>query len=172
MSEFQISVLSDEDWLDYKSIRLESLRESPDSFGSTFEREAEFVAEHWKSRLRISPTMHDAVALAASADQSYIGLLSCIIPESNTKNAHLFQMWVSPKHRGKGIGTALINRVKNWAAVRGVEKLLLSVTTINSDAISLYQTIGFYPVGDTEALREGSSLKSQTMEIKLVANDA
>jgi len=35
MSEFEIRELSEKDWLEYKAVRLESLNDSPSSFGST-----------------------------------------------------------------------------------------------------------------------------------------
>jgi len=55
MSNFEIKSLSECDWREYKTIRLESLQDSPDSFGSTYEREISFSPEQWKSRLRIDP---------------------------------------------------------------------------------------------------------------------
>lgn len=171
MSDITIRELSENDWREYKSIRLKSLRDSPDSFGSTYEREVSFAAEQWKSRLKISSTIHDAVAFAAIADQSFIGLVSCVIHKPETKAGHLYQMWVSPEFRGAGVGTALVERVKRWAGTRDIEKLLLSVTTINGAAISLYQTIGFNSVGQTEPLRKGSNLKSQIMQISLATKD-
>lgn len=170
MDDFEIIVLSETDWQDYKSVRLESLRESPDSFASTYDRELSFMPEQWKSRLRISSSIHDAVAIAAVAEKRFIGLLSCVIREPDTNSAHMYQMWVSPDYRKRGIGTALVNFVKSWAADKGMETLLLSVTTINTEAVSLYQSIGFNPVGETKPLREGAILKSQMMEIKLDAN--
>jgi len=83
-------------------------------------------------------------------------------------SAFLYQMWVSPAFRGQGIGMALVDRVKVWAASKGVSDLQLSVTTINTAAVGLYESIGFYPVGNTEPLREGSTLVSQSMKFDLV----
>lgn len=160
-------MLSEYDWQNYKLIRLESLRESPDSFGSTYERECEFTTEQWKSRLRIASSQHDALAIAAVIDKCFIGLLSSVIRKSETSTAELYQMWVSPDFRNQGIGTALILAMKSWAADKGVEKLRLSVTTINIEAVSLYQSIGFDPDGNTEPLRAGSMLQSQIMEMKI-----
>lgn len=79
----------------------------------------------------------------------------------------LLQMWVAPDYRGLGIGMALVDRIKNWAYKKDVENLVLSVTTINTGAIALYKKLGFYRAGDSEQLRVGSKLKSQTMEITL-----
>ena len=171
MSNYEIKEFSDSDWRGYKSIRLSSLQESPDSFASTYEREASFSTEQWQARLKISPSIHDAIALGAIVDELYAGLLSCVIHKPDANSAHLYQMWVAPDYRGLGIGMALVDRIKSWACQRDVEKLVLSVTTINTEAIALYEKLGFYSVGDSEQLRAGSTLKSQTMEITLKRED-
>ena len=171
MSIYEIKELSDSDWRGYKSIRLSSLQDSPNSFASTYEREASFSTEQWQARLRISSSIHDALALGAVVDESFVGLLSCVIHKPDTSSAHLYQMWVAPEYRGKGVGMALVDRIKSWACQRDVENLVLSVTTINTEAIALYKKLGFYSVGDSEQLRPGSKLKSQTMEITLNRED-
>ena len=53
---------------------------------------------------------------------------------------------VDPKHRGKGIGTALIERFIDTARQRGMEKLFLEMRDGNP-AERLYRTMGFEPVG-------------------------
>jgi ribosomal protein S18 acetylase RimI-like enzyme len=81
-------------------------------------------------------------------------------------------MWVAPEYRGDGVGMALVEQVRKWAYKRNIENLLLSVTTVNSAAMSLYKKIGFETIGQTELLRPGSTLESQIMEAKLNANDS
>ncbi len=167
MSNFLIKEMSESDWCEYRSIRLESLRDSPDSFASTYQREASFTDEQWRKRLRVPPDIHSALALAAIENQSFIGLLSCVLTAPETRCAHLYQMWVSPEYRGMGVGRSLVDRAISWAATRATGYIQLSVTTINADAISLYTALGFSPTGHTEPLREGSDLISQTMQMKM-----
>lgn len=167
MAEFTLKELSESDWREYQTVRLASLQESPDSFASTYKRESGFTEDQWRARLRLSPTIRDAVALAAISDQTYIGLVSCVIHSSSSECGHLYQMWVAPEHRGKGIGTALIRQVIAWASNRDITSLVLSVTTTNDDAVALYQSIGFATTGETEPLRKRSKLHSQTMKMNL-----
>ena len=143
MSKHSIRELSATDWFNYKAIRLMSLQDSPDSFGSTYERE---------------------VLFAAVDKESFVGLLSCVIQAPSTNRANLYQMWVRPELRGNGVGLDLVTRAKQWAYSRHVSNLSLSVTMINSDAINLYSKLGFKAVGETESLRPGSDLKCQIME--------
>jgi len=172
MSIHSIRGLTDSDWLEYKTIRLRSLQDSPDSFGSTYEREAVFQVEQWQARLKGSASVRDAVTLAAFSGDSCVGLLSCVISDDVTRRAQLYQMWVAPENRRKGVGISLVNHAKQWAYKRNIRTLVLSVTTVNAEAISLYKSNGFVPTGETEPLRQGSSLESQTMEAKLNANDS
>lgn len=172
MDNHSIRELSESDWAEYKAIRLRSLQDSPDSFVSTYERESKFQTEQWKARLRVSPSIHDAVVLAAVVGDTYVGLLSCVIQRPGTRSAHLNQMWVAPEYRGCGIGMALVKKARKWVYKRSIGNLLLSVVTVNAAAISLYQNIGFKPIGETELLRPGSSLESQIMEAKLNENDS
>ena len=167
MTQYSIKQLSEDDWREYRSIRLSSLKDSPDAFGSTYDVEAAFVQEQWKSRLRISATMHDAVALMASCDDVSVGLLSAVMHAKSDTSASLYQMWVAPEFRGAGIGSALIKQVINWGVARGVTSLKLSVTTINTEAVSLYQSMGFKSFGSEEPLRAGSELRTQSMELAL-----
>ena len=49
--------------------------------------------------------------------------------------------------RGRGIGRALIQHVEGWAADRGIERMLLSVSEGNEGAIRLYRSIGYAESG-------------------------
>lgn len=50
---------------------------------------------------------------------------------------------VAPGHRGKGIGKALLNEVKNWAEIRELKYVELNVLTQNNHAIEMYEKMGF-----------------------------
>ncbi len=50
---------------------------------------------------------------------------------------------VTPMHRGRGIGTALLHRALMGFAKRGLERCFLEVTAENADAIRLYERLGF-----------------------------
>jgi ribosomal protein S18 acetylase RimI-like enzyme len=50
---------------------------------------------------------------------------------------------ITSEHRGRGLGTALINRSLEGFRDAGVERVHLEVTAQNEDAIRLYKRLGF-----------------------------
>jgi ribosomal protein S18 acetylase RimI-like enzyme len=82
--------------------------------------------------------------------------------------AHLFQVWVAPEYRGHGIGRALTDAVIAWARTLGLHALRLGVTPYHPAAARLYRSIGFVNAGEPEALRPGSSVLCQPMQLDLI----
>lgn len=50
---------------------------------------------------------------------------------------------VSPGHRGRGIGRALMEHAAEFARERGAEHLWLEVSTVNAPAVHAYRRMGF-----------------------------
>lgn len=167
MIRFEIKELKVSDWESYKQVRLASLKDSPDSFGSTYEREKAFSEADWKARLRPQPGVNISFPVVAESHGDIVGLASGVIWEEDPAVAHVYQMWVLPEARGKGIATALLNTITAWAELRGCELMKLVVTTTNEAAVNLYRSFGFYPSGNLEPLRESSALETQPMAKEL-----
>lgn len=168
MSRFEIRELTPTDWISYKTVRLNSLRDSPDAFGATYEREAAISDSEWQKRLSPKPGVNISYPLVAEIDSRPVGLASAVIWDEDPDVAHIYQMWVLPDVRGMGIAGTLLERISAWAESRRCSLLKLSVTTVNDAAVKLYQRAGFKPAGPLEPLREGSALQTQPMARKLV----
>jgi len=172
MSNVEIKVFYECDWEIYKSLRLESLIDSPDSFGSTLEREAMFSEDEWKTLINASGNPAHTLPIFAVLNDSPIGLALGLVDNSDSNFGHIYQMWVSPRHRGTGIGRALLTRIVSWSKELELSSLELAVTTSNSEAISLYESFGFITNGQMESLREGSSLITQQMIFRVGGSNA
>lgn len=59
------------------------------------------------------------------------------------RHAHIFLLYVAPEHRRKGIATALLRYLENWATARGDRQIGLQVFQANSSALNLYQQLGY-----------------------------
>lgn len=53
------------------------------------------------------------------------------------------EIFILPKHRGKGFGKAVLALVKSEAALLGIKALQLEVARSNESAQSMYKSAGF-----------------------------
>ncbi len=59
------------------------------------------------------------------------------------RGAHIFLLYVVPEHRRRGIGTALMRYVEDWARTRGDRQIGLQVFQSNKGALNLYNQLGY-----------------------------
>ncbi|GAB4537842.1 MAG: GNAT family N-acetyltransferase [Pleurocapsa sp.] len=59
------------------------------------------------------------------------------------KYAHIFLIFVTPQHRRRGIGKAMMKVAEDWAKDRGDRQIGLQVFPSNQAALNLYQNLGY-----------------------------
>ncbi|MER6444861.1 GNAT family N-acetyltransferase [Streptomyces venezuelae] len=69
---------------------------------------------------------------------------------------------VSPGHRGRGIGRALMECADRFARERGAEHLWLEVSSVNAPAVHAYRRMGFAFCGLDTALYGGTPAAGET----------
>ncbi|MFK0730902.1 MAG: GNAT family N-acetyltransferase [Gloeotrichia echinulata DVL01] len=74
------------------------------------------------------------------------------------RHPHIFLLYVVPEHRRRGIGTALMRYVENWATQRGDRQIGLQVFQSNQTALHLYHQLGY----QTQSLWMVKSLQKET----------
>ncbi|MCX6043840.1 MAG: GNAT family N-acetyltransferase [Chloroflexi bacterium] len=139
----KILPLHAEDAQSVHALRLRSLREHPEAFGSAYEDEVKFPIERVVERLQTSA---DKISLGAWIDEELVGFVSFNrYPGRKTRHrASLGAMYVKPEARGQGVGAALLNEVIHHArALVDLEEVTLAVTVGNETAHRLYQAVGF-----------------------------
>jgi len=146
-----------------------SLQDSPDSFGSSYEHESLFSNSEWATRLDPKNRAKYARPLIAELNGIAVGLAWGLLHNPQDKTAHIYQMWVSPDVRGRGVGSLLLKNIIAWAKNSDLDHISLAVTTINLPAVKLYKAYGFEPYGPVEKLRDASILFVQPMKLKLCA---
>ena len=156
-----------EEWRVYRDLRLRALLDTPDAFGSTYEREASRTDAEWEDRLASGLTGLEQMPVVALVGETPVGLAWGRVDEQDATVAHLFQVWVSPEHRGQGIGRSLTNAVIAWARDLGLLALRLGVTPSHPAALRLYREAGFVEAGEPHPLRPGSPVSCQPMQLSL-----
>jgi len=142
-------LLGPEDWQAFREVRLAALKEAPYAFGSKFDAEVGASEDSWRLRLT------GWTRFAAQVDGQVVGTVGVGHGEF-TGSAALTSLWVDPGFRGRGLGSALIEAVVDWARERDFSQILLWVTEGNQHAEELYLQNGFVRTGGEieEPLRE------------------
>lgn len=105
---------------------------------------------HWEAHFRkkIEPYIEGNRTekwVAEGASREFLGYV--ILGESGfltpETHAFIYDVWVAPDYRGKGIGKALVEWAGDWARKRGHRKIKLEVSETNARALHVYQSLGF-----------------------------
>lgn len=156
-----------QEWPTYRELRLRSLADSPDAFGRTLAEEGTRPDDEWAERLRSGCESGTDLPLLAEVDSLPVGLAwGRFSNPANRRQASLFQMWVDPRFRRRGVGRTLLDAVIGWARDSGADYLMLGVTC-DTPAMRMYEKRGFTPVGERNVLRQGSPLFGQPMQLRL-----
>lgn len=109
--------------------------------------------------------------VARSADRQVIGHVDLrAYPESFTEHRCLLGIGVDRRHRQVGLGAALIDHARQWAAQAAqLEWIDLQVISENQAAVRLYQRAGFVKMGELPDMFriDGRSFAYTTMSMPL-----
>lgn len=170
----QISVrrFNPAEWPIYKALRLRALEESPNAFGSTLDLEREQTDAAWTERLQNAVSSGQDCALIAEVEGTPSGLVWAKADANDSGTVNIFQMWVAPQARGRGVGDALLQAAIHWAKQYGARFAKLGATCGDNPAVRLYQRTGFVEFGATEPIRAGSAVLIQNMILAIAKNAA
>jgi len=133
-------------------LRLAALLDTPWAFASTYESELGLSLAQWSERARRGATGGDAATFVATEGDHGVGLVSAFRARDDPSSVELVSMWTAPSARRRGIGSALVAAVLNWAAEAGPGRVSLWVAEDNDAAINLYAAQGFTRTRDTQPL--------------------
>lgn len=171
MSEgIRIRRFASSEWPAYRALRLRSLLDAPEAFGSSFAAEEAWAQELWMARLTaasVSGRDCPLVAESTGPDGTMLGLLWAKCDAEDAGIVNLFQMWVAPEARGRGVAAALVDEAVAWARSIQARLVQLGVVCSNEAAIQLYLRKGFRNAGTPAPIRPGSALLEQAMHLPL-----
>jgi ribosomal protein S18 acetylase RimI-like enzyme len=134
--------LNADDSAAYRAIRLEGLAAAPSAFGASLAEDTALPDEEWKARL----TRNFAYGVF---DGSELGGIAGFFAEGGAKTrhrGHLVGVYTRPSFRGTGASRMLLAAVID-AAREHVQFLYLQVTQTNTQAVRLYERMGFVVYG-------------------------
>ena len=148
MSEINVRALGEDDWQQYRDIRLAALREAPEAFVATREQEEAFDEKMWRERLRRTRR------LVAERDGSPLGVVSLGQAQEPYAGAgELFGLWVAPEARGTGVAWKLVEAGAAQALLDGRSPLSYWVGTDNGRAVAFASSFGFRPGATRRPMR-------------------
>jgi ribosomal protein S18 acetylase RimI-like enzyme len=148
MSEINVRALSEEDWEQFRAIRLTALRDSPQAFVATAAQEAALDEQAWRQRMR------RARRLVAECDGSQVGVVSLGQGDpEHSCTGELFGLWVAPQGRGAGVAWKLVEAGAAQALADGHKNLGYWVGTNNGPAVAFASSFGFRPTGTRRPMR-------------------
>lgn len=165
--EILVRRLLPDEWQAYRALRLRALADAPDAFGSTLAAEQALPDDTWAARVAKSAVSGIDCALVAQAGGLLVGLLWAKVDADDAGRVNLFQAWVAPDRRGRGVATALLDEALGWARARGTRVVHLGVNSANTGARRLYERAGFRPIGAPYPMREGAAHMEQEMRLRL-----
>jgi len=104
-----------------------------------------------KQQIAYLLTNHKFVRLVAKINKEITGfIIGEICAEKPPTTGHILIIDVLPKHRRKGIGLKLLQRLENIFRDKGVKICFLEVREDNVAALSLYLKQGYRKIGKLE----------------------
>jgi ribosomal protein S18 acetylase RimI-like enzyme len=139
-----------DEWQKYKELRLQSLKEYPSAFSSSYEESVSKPDEDWRKTLEASIKFEESGILCAYDGENMIGCVGAYWKnKSKTKHvANVGLMYVKPQYHGQKLGEKLLVELLSILRSMGqFRKVKLEVVTNNLPAFNLYKKLGFLESG-------------------------
>lgn len=145
MDNIEIIKLDPSRWREYKELRLEALKDSPQAFLVTYNDELAQPDEKWQNRIK-----EEGIKLFAKDNTKLIGMVGAYTERFGSIR-HVAKIWgtyVNPDYRSKGVGQRLMEEViSEIKKMPQVSKINIEVVETQIGAWGLYKKLGFKEVG-------------------------
>jgi ribosomal protein S18 acetylase RimI-like enzyme len=106
------------------------------------------AANHQKGLHLLINSHNRGIALVAEKNGLVIGMVTGqtnISTVEGTLALTLEDMVIDEMHRGKSVGTNLMNCVMEWAKIQGIPRMQLLADKTNESALAFYKKLGWKP---------------------------
>lgn len=154
MNAISVITLPPSRWQEYKDLRLEALQNDPTAFATTHQEDLAIPPFEWQERLQ-SAQEGKSYMLFAEYEGKIIGMVGALLYQGKCveHKATIVSMYLKPEYRGHGVAKKLMLAIMD--RLQADEKIVhvqLTVNTQNTQAIKLYESIGFKKIGILEKL--------------------
>jgi ribosomal protein S18 acetylase RimI-like enzyme len=132
------------------------------------------AVDEWYGADRLTESLDDnaAVFVVAVDSGSVVGFAQSEISTGRETVGYLDWLHVIPEHRGGGIGSQLLRRLKQQLIDAGVDRLEGRVLVDNRSGVGFYEEQGFTDVGTRTVEIHGKSFEEQVYSTFLEDTDA
>ncbi|MCL4384226.1 GNAT family N-acetyltransferase [Patescibacteria group bacterium] len=141
----EIVTLPSSAWELYKTLRLLSLKESPQAFATRYDDEASAPDSFWQDRLQAAADGR-SWTIFAKLNNQLIGMMSAYQRDDADRTnriAEVVGVYLVPRFRGQGISGQLLDALLGQLKKSGIVTVRLSVNEDQLAAINLYFNKGF-----------------------------
>jgi GNAT superfamily N-acetyltransferase len=117
--------------------------------------------KHWRN------AVVQRTRFVAEVDGNVAGMVGAG-PGEFAGSAALTSLWVDPRFRDRGVGSALVETVVGWASDQGFSQVLLWVTEVNRNAERFYVHHGFARTGRVSQVRPGEPAVENEMSKQIM----
>ena len=158
LPDCEISRLSAADAEAFSLLRREVTLDNPVAMGLTYDEELTRPLQGFRDQLSFA---EPNAVFGAFVNSELVGTAAVAWPSLRASSRHKVNLWavfVSPRHRRRGIGRTLVETAVAHALANGARRVNLTVFVPNEAAVALYESLGFQHFGtEPEAIRIGDS---------------
>ena len=155
----------------HRDVRLRALSEAGDLLGGTFAEAAAEPAHYWQQLTHgVTQTGREVLVIAVEGGHP-VGCAYGMLDSSLVDIGRVRGMWVEPICRARGIGSALLRAVFDWASENRLRSLTLWVPPHAEAAIYLYQRARFRETGNSAPLLANPDLNLLEMAADVISGD-
>lgn len=130
--------LDPDEWHRLRLARLSALKDSPDAFLATYEREESYSQERWEAEFRRGDWLIGELG----------GRLVCMVGVTHesdpaSEERHLEYVWVAPEYRRSRVACNMLTDVLDELKKSGIRTVTLWVLDGNDVALWLYRRLHF-----------------------------
>jgi ribosomal protein S18 acetylase RimI-like enzyme len=164
VSDSRVRVLDEADWPLCRDLRLQALRQSPESFVANYEDEQQYDENAWRERMRVVRW------LVSELDGKTAGLVGLVLHDEDPERGEIYGLWVAPEARGKRVARGLVQGAAEQARADARRRLYFWVGSDNGPAVAFASAFGFRPTSERRSVRtddEGEGVPEIAMVLPL-----